>query len=81
MNRDSYKTYSNVGCNFYPCHKVEDFTSCMFCFCPLYHYDDCGGEYTHSTKGIKDCRHCVIPHKKDGWDYIMKVIKVKILNK
>ena len=51
---------------------VEDF-NCMFCYCPLYFLEDCGGNYSY-INGIKDCSNCLIPHKPKGYDYINKKI-------
>ena len=50
---------------------LEDF-NCMFCYCPLYFLEDCGGNYTY-IKGIKDCSNCLIPHKPKGYDYINEI--------
>jgi len=43
----SYKFYNNKGCHYLPCHKVNnvDEFNCMFCYCPLYFFDECGGNY------------------------------------
>ncbi len=68
---NSYRFYKNLDCAYFPCHKVEnseDF-NCMFCYCPLYLLDDCGGNYKDSM-GIKDCSDCLIPHRPKGYDYI-----------
>jgi Zn-finger protein len=56
--------YQNPDCPFMPCHKCEDVTkfSCQFCFCPLYHITDCGGNCFILPNGIKDCSACTIPH-------------------
>jgi Zn-finger protein len=45
----------------------------MFCYCPLYLLDDCGGKYILNY-GIKDCSDCIIPHRPNGYDYINKKI-------
>jgi Zn-finger protein len=48
----------------------------MFCFCPLYHYKNCGGEYEILKKnGLKDCSNCLVPHSPDGYEYIVKFLK------
>lgn len=73
---NSYRFYTNKDCKFLPCHRVkntEDF-NCMFCYCPLYFLEDCGGNYEDSY-GIKDCSNCLIPHKPNGYDYINKKIE------
>lgn len=72
---NSYRFYTNKACQFLPCHDVEsteDF-NCMFCYCPLYFLEDCGGNY-EMKHGIKDCGKCLIPHRPKGYDYINKKI-------
>lgn len=81
MNKDSYKLYSNVGCPYYPCHDIEDFVSCMFCYCPLFCYDDCGGDYIYTRLGTKDCENCTIPHEEAGWNHVIAKLREHILNK
>lgn len=72
----SYKFYNNKGCHYLPCHKVNnvDEFNCMFCYCPLYFFDECGGNYKDKS-GIKDCSDCLIPHSPKGYDYINQKIK------
>ena len=36
--------FSNIFCQHYPCHDIEN-QNCLFCFCPLYHMEDCGGDF------------------------------------
>jgi Zn-finger protein len=72
---NSYRFYRNTACDYFPCHKVkneEDF-NCMFCYCPLYFLEECGGNYI-DNQGIKDCTNCLIPHSPNGYDYINKKI-------
>lgn len=74
----SFKHFENRDCEFYPCHNTDSI-NCLFCFCPLYNLEGCGGnfEYIKSADGkdIKDCSHCLVPHKKDGYDYIIEKLK------
>ena len=51
----SYKFFQNNLCEFYPCHKFphKDF-NCLFCYCPLYLIEDCGGNYDILDNNIKD---------------------------
>lgn len=65
--------FQNKSCKYFPCHKgVEEAQfNCMFCYCPLYMLGErCGGNYTYTKDGIKDCSLCVIPHIKDNYSYI-----------
>jgi len=72
---NSYKFYNNKGCHYLPCHKVNNVAefNCMFCYCPLYFFDECGGNYKDKS-GIKDCSDCLIPHSPKGYDYINQKI-------
>lgn len=72
---NSYRFFKNDTCKFFPCHETdntEDF-NCLFCFCPLYFLEDCGGDYKF-INGIKDCSKCLIPHESKGYEYIIKRI-------
>lgn len=46
-----------------------DFFNCLFCYCPLYHFPDCGGNYA-MRHALKDCSACALPHSEDGWEHI-----------
>ena len=72
---NSYRFYNNKDCKYLPCHDVKDVDkfNCMFCYCPLYFLDDCGGNYK-DNHGIKDCSNCLIPHGPNGYDIINKKI-------
>jgi len=76
---ENYKFVQNRKCEFFPCHKGADpdTFNCLFCFCPLYALgEDCGGNFTYTSDGIKDCSHCLIPHSPEGYDYIMSKMDV-----
>jgi len=72
---NSYRFYNNKDCQYLPCHNVKDVENfnCMFCYCPLYFLDECGGNYKN-THGMKDCSDCLIPHDPNGYDHINKKI-------
>lgn len=69
-----FSFFSNKECEFFPCHEgaeKENF-NCLFCYCPLYALGkDCGGNYMILENGIKDCSHCMIPHKKQNYGYVV----------
>lgn len=68
-----YSFFQNTGCKYFPCHKTQspEQFNCMFCYCPLYMLDDrCGGNFTYTPSGIKDCSNCLLPHSKGGYDYV-----------
>lgn len=70
----SYHFFQNKACEYFPCHKGADSSdfNCLFCYCPLYALGDrCGGNCTYTETGIKDCGKCLIPHKPNGYDYIV----------
>ena len=77
--KNSYKFFRNIDCKYFPCHKVSDNRefNCMFCYCPLYFLEDCGGNYEVKSN-IKSCINCNIPHTNNGYEYIMKKIKENI---
>ncbi len=70
---DNYRFFQHKECEYFPCHKVmdkEDF-NCLFCYCPLYCLGkDCGGNYKYLENGIKSCEDCLLPHKRESYDYI-----------
>ncbi|MBQ7109575.1 MAG: metal-binding protein [Clostridia bacterium] len=73
----SYSYFENKKCEYYPCHKAENI-NCLFCFCPLYHMEDCGGspEFIETDgKRIKDCSNCMFPHRKENYEKIIEKIK------
>jgi len=70
-----YKFFQNEKCEYFPCHKCSntaDF-NCLFCYCPLYALGDkCGGNFSYTENGIKDCTHCLLPHRRENYDYMME---------
>ena len=75
---EHYKFYQNEKCEYFPCHKCEntgDF-SCLFCYCPLYALKDkCGGNFSYTENGIKDCSSCLVPHKRGNYELMMEKMK------
>ncbi len=70
---NNYSYFKNTACEYFPCHKLEgDFFNCLFCYCPLYALGEaCGGGFTYTPQGIKDCSNCTIPHDEGGYLYIV----------
>lgn len=65
--------FSNIGCDYFPCHtwEREEPFNCMFCYCPLYVLGPaCGGAYQYTKRGIKDCSKCLVPHAPGGYAHI-----------
>ena len=71
---ENYKYFQHKTCEYFPCHKTdkpEDF-NCLFCYCPLYALGkDCGGNFTYTESGIKDCSGCLIHHRRENYERIM----------
>lgn len=68
-----FSFFSHKKCEYFPCHKgadPEEF-NCLFCYCPLYALGkDCGGNFTYTENGYKDCTNCLVPHKRKNYGYI-----------
>lgn len=73
-DESSFKFFQNRSCEFFPCKKTTRL-NCLFCFCPLYHMDDCGGKFVILDNGWKDCTECLLPHSPNGHDYIMEKLR------
>lgn len=70
-----YDFFQNSACEYFPCHKgvdPENF-NCLFCYCPLYALgESCGGSFTYTEHGIKDCSNCLKPHRRENYEKIME---------
>ena len=69
--------FANRDCKYYPCHQGIKGINCLFCYCPLYLYEDCGGDFRKTKKGKKDCTPCIRPHIPDNYDEIIKAVKAQ----
>lgn len=68
-----YDFYQNRECEYFPCHPGADPEkfSCIFCYCPLYALgENCGGTFTYTEAGIKDCSNCLRPHCRENYRII-----------
>ncbi|MCR5004684.1 MAG: cysteine-rich small domain-containing protein [Clostridiales bacterium] len=73
-----YAFFQHTACEFFPCHTGADPENfnCLFCYCPLYALGEkCGGDFVLLDNGIKDCSHCLFPHKKENYDLITERLK------
>ena len=71
--------FTNRQCEYFPCHELEpERFNCLFCYCPLYEMDDCGGTYQYTEKGIKNCVSCRFPHEKENYGKVIKKLKEKM---
>ena len=69
----NYDFFQNSSCEYFPCHTCSDAEnfSCLFCYCPLYALgDQCGGNFTYTKEGIKDCSGCLRPHIRGNYEDI-----------
>ena len=71
--------FLNKKCEYYPCHDLpEEKFSCMFCYCPLYDMENCGGDYSYTEKGAKNCKNCTFPHDRNNYGKVIKKLKEKM---
>jgi Zn-finger protein len=76
MPKHSSKFFQNRSCEFYVnCHpELNGAKNCLFCFCPLYHKDNCGGSPVFITTvngSVKDCSNCQHPHDLGGYEFVI----------
>ena len=73
-----FSFFQHKECEYFPCHKAIDPNNfnCLFCFCPLYFFQDCGGSFVFLGNRIKDCSECTFPHIRENYGKVM----TKIIN-
>lgn len=69
-----HKFFANIDCRHYPCHNMDS-VNCMFCFCPLYHFENCEGSFIIRENGLKDCSQCLLPHSPAGYDFVVEKLR------
>lgn len=77
---NSHKYFENRTCRYFPCHKKDGDFNCLFCYCPMYVYEDCPGNPEYADKNgkkIKICTNCSFPHAPENYEYIMQFLKNK----
>ena len=77
---NSHRYFENRDCKYYPCHDMPkgEGVNCLFCYCPLYGFENCPGNHTYverKGKMIKTCVNCTFPHEKKNFDLITKLIR------
>lgn len=73
-----YDFFQNRECEYFPCHAGADpeTFSCIFCYCPLYALgENCGGSYSYTENGIKDCSRCIRPHCRGNYSAICEKLR------
>lgn len=74
MQENSQSFFQNRQCPYFPCHPSADENTfnCLFCYCPLYTLGEhCGGNFSYTQSGIKDCSRCQLPHREGGYEYVL----------
>ena len=67
--------FQNRACPYFPCHEgvAEDDFNCLFCYCPLYALGErCGGDFSFTESGVKNCRDCALPHRGESGIQLVK---------
>ncbi len=75
---NSYKYFENRDCKYYPCHEGIEEMNCLFCYCPLYHLENCPGNPSYKERDgrrIKVCTACTFPHEPGNYDRIVELIR------
>ena len=78
--------FTHRTCAYFPCHEgIEpDRFNCLFCFCPLYALGSrCGGRFTYTADGVKDCSPSSLPHEgtrgnalvEEHWDELAELTR------
>lgn len=76
--KNSYRFFENKECDHFPCHKGLDEFNCLFCYCPMYHIENCPGNPVFKEKdgkSLKICTNCTFPHRVENYDKLIEVIK------
>ena len=74
MNKH-YAFFQNRDCEYFTCHRGVDGAdfNCLFCYCPLYALgESCGGAFTYTAKGVKNCTACAFPHRRENYDAVLE---------
>ncbi len=70
-----YSFFQHRECESFPCHKTDDIEgfNCLFCYCPLYALGEaCGGNFTYTESGVKNCTGCSFPHRRENYGKIVE---------
>lgn len=77
--KNGFDFFCNTSCEYFPCHNSKQVDNqefnCLFCYCPLYNYNNCGGNFTYLENGCKDCSQCIVPHNRNNYNYIVKKLQ------
>ena len=76
--KNSYRYFENRDCKYYPCHEGTEELNCLFCYCPLYHMDNCPGNPAYKVRNertVKICSDCTFPHRAENYERIIELIR------
>jgi len=74
----SHQYFENKDCKYYPCHQGLEACNCLFCYCPMYNYEDCLGKPSYKEKDgkkLKVCTNCSFPHEAKHYEDIMEFLR------
>ena len=77
----AYSFFRHTDCEDFPCHEGVDAAdfNCLFCYCPLYFLGArCGGDFTYTKSGVKNCVGCTVPHRRENYGRIMAILKANL---
>ena len=78
--KNNYGYFKNTECKYFPCHGGVDDFNCLFCYCPLYHLENCPGNPVYKEKEgdlVKVCTNCIFPHQSMNYDTVIGILKNK----
>lgn len=80
---NSFKFFQNKECKYFPCHKDVEELNCLFCYCPLYHMDECPGKWKIVEKNghrFKSCIDCDFPHRPKNYAEVIRLLHNELKN-
>ena len=80
MQKNSACFFSNIECEYYPCHQEVKEFNCLFCYCPLYYNNPCPGNPSYKNFDdtiMKICTNCTYPHEAKNYENIIAFLKNK----
>lgn len=76
--KHSSRFFENRDCEYYPCHEGIEEINCLFCYCPLYHLENCPGKPAYKIRDdrtVKVCTGCTFPHRPENYEVITRYFK------
>ena len=76
--KNSHRFFENKECKYFPCHKGLEDINCLFCYCPLYHQENCPGNpklVEKEGRVVKVCTRCTFPHQPENYEKVVQILK------